>query len=525
MHRRPDAILGESLARGKGFAYLSARHLRYTLRRAALTAVAIVAFVTALSATSAVLEGHANAGLVFDAESGMVTAVSPTGFAWRDGVRPGQRVVSAGLADDPRGWHIETIGPGGPIESREGPIEDALRSSLPFAILAVAACVVAVFLVRTGREWVLPMASVSLLASSVPLFLANSSNAGATLLFAAAVPTFGIAWRLRRRVALTIAVASVAAIGLVLWYVNWVSGTPDGESYEKVRRIIAVGATGLLIADRAVQGARSARPRMSRVGLARDVVAVVAVGSMFIVLYLSSFPAPVIAVAMILGLLAALPLRAYLARRLEYALTADLRAQVTADVAEEERARLARELHDIPLQALSGVIRSLELLPSARKETGRLVEIADQLRAVAIELHPPMLDDVGLGAALDFLAEANSSERLLVEAAIHDTTAPYHRPPGTVELAVYRIAHEAVMNAIAHAKATRIVIAAAVGEDAIDLQIVDDGVGLTDQELRQASTRGRLGVASMRRRAKGIDADLGIKGSKVGTEVSVTWRA
>jgi signal transduction histidine kinase len=81
------------------------------------------------------------------------------------------------------------------------------------------------------------------------------------------------------------------------------------------------------------------------------------------------------------------------------------------------------------------------------------------------------------------------------------------------------------MNAIAHAEARRVVVAAAISEDAIDLQIADDGIGLSDDDLHRASGRGRLGVSSMRRRARGIDADLSIDGGRDGTRVTVTWRA
>jgi two-component system NarL family sensor kinase len=247
-------------------------------------------------------------------------------------------------------------------------------------------------------------------------------------------------------------------------------------------------------------------------------------GGLLALLYLAAFPAPLIVVITALGLLGALFLRAYLGRRLEYALTADLRAHVTADVAEEERSRLACELHDVPLQQLSGVIRRLELVPEAKSETGTLLAIADELRDVAIELHPPMLDDLGVSAALDFLAERSSTGSLLVEAQIKDLTAPYRRPPSAVESAVFRIAYEAVNNAIEHAQASHVRITAMVSMHSIDLEIADDGKGISDDDMRRASSRGHFGVSSMRRRAQAIDADLAIEGSPQGTKVKVTWR-
>lgn len=521
--RRPAAV-GKTLGWREGFPHLSASAIAYSLRRTALTVVAVAAFVTALSATSAAIEGHADAGLVFDAEAKTVLAVSPTGFAWRAGVRPGQRIVSVGRAEDPGGWYIETIGAERPTTAREGPTEEALRASLPFAVLAVVASALAVFLLRTNRDWVLPAASLSLLGSSVPLFLANSNNTGLTLALAAAVPAGGAIWRVRRWRAVAVGAGVGATVALGLWWASWSAGAAGAEALEQLRRAVAVGSTGLLVVDRAVVGTGPAGLMASRWRLFGDLAAVFVVGGALVLLYLAAFPAPVIAVVMILGLLAALPLRVYLGRRLEYALTADLRAQLTADVAEEERARLARELHDVPLQHLSAVIRRLELVPGTKVETGSLLEIADELRAVAIELHPPMLDDLGLGAALDFLAERSGTKDLPVEAHLEDTTAPYRRPPSDVELAVYRIAHEAVTNAIKHAEAHRVDITASIGPQAIELEITDDGLGLSDDVIRRASGRGRIGLSSMRRRARGIDADLSIGEGIRGARVRLTWR-
>jgi signal transduction histidine kinase len=515
--------LGKALGFGEGFPYLSASGLAYSVRRAALSVLAVAAFVIAVSAMFAVIEGHADAGVVFDPSGTKVVAVSPTGFAWRAGTRPGQRIVSVAMADDPGGWSLTTAADSGSVVAREGPIDDALRASMPFAVLAVGLATLALVLIRTSRAWVVPAVSASLLGASVSLFLANSDNTGLTLALAAIVPSGGLLWSLRRRRVLLFGGGLAVAAVLASWWFAWSSGTSSSEHYEQLRRAVAVGATALLILDRILARSGS-QPMVRRANLARDLVSLVAVGGTMALLYLASFPAPVIVLVALLAILVAFPLRGYFGRRVEYALTADLRAQVTADVTEEERARLARELHDVPLQHLSGVIRRLELVPAASGETGALQEVADELRAVAIELHPPMLDDLGLGAALDFLSESSSTDALRVAARINDTTAPYRRPPAEVELAIYRIAHEAVTNAIKHAGASHIRIDASLAPAAIDLAVSDDGTGLSDEAARKASGGGHIGLASMRRRAQGIDADLAIAGAPGGTKVTVTWR-
>jgi signal transduction histidine kinase len=92
-----------------------------------------------------------------------------------------------------------------------------------------------------------------------------------------------------------------------------------------------------------------------------------------------------------------------------------------------------------------------------------------------------------------------------------------------VELARYRIAQEALSNALRHAQANEVRISARIAIRSIEIEIVDDGVGLRPDVQRRAMGQGRLGLASMRRRARAIGADLAIDGSPAGTKVSVAW--
>jgi signal transduction histidine kinase len=359
------------------------------------------------------------------------------------------------------------------------------------------------------------------------LFLANQQLAPATLLLAATVPATWVVWRLRRRLPLATITTLAAAALLGSWWISYTSGTAAAEPLEQARRVLALGGTGLLFIDRALETWRLRPSKPMTMGRAAvNIVAILAVGAVFSVVYVAAFPTPVLAVVLVLVLLAAAPARTYVGSRLESALMADLRTQVEADVAEEERARLARELHDVPLQELSGVIRRLELDPAAKDATRSLRAIADELRAVAVDLRPPMLDDLGLGAALDFLAEQTTGEAARVDVRIDDSTGPEpdRRPPPAVELAVYRIANEAVSNAMSHARASAVSITAAVSRNSISLEIADDGVGLRDLEARRASSRGHLGLTSMRRRAQAIGAELSILGSATGTRVVLTWQ-
>jgi signal transduction histidine kinase len=313
---------------------------------------------------------------------------------------------------------------------------------------------------------------------------------------------------------------------LVAWYANRTAGLPMAEDMDQARRMVAAGGTGLLIADRALLAARQATfsaPTWRGAGRWLG-VPIVAVGALALV-YLAT-PGPVAMAVGLVALLGVPPLWALARPRLEGVLMADLRELAAADAAEEERARIARELHDVTLQGLSAAIRRLELVPQARAEADSLRMIADELRAVTIELRPPMLDDLGLAATLDYLAEQAKRSDVEVRTQIMDETGidAASRPPASVELALYRIAQEALGNALRHARAGAIVITARIRKRAIELEVADDGVGLRTEDQRRAIGEGRLGLASMRRRARGIGADFAMEGSPAGTKVLVTWQ-
>jgi signal transduction histidine kinase len=205
-------------------------------------------------------------------------------------------------------------------------------------------------------------------------------------------------------------------------------------------------------------------------------------------------------------------------------LLADLREHARLDAAEAERAHLSRELHDAPLQQLAGIIRRLELLPEARAESEELRAVAEQLRGVATELRPPVLDDLG-SPRPSSPAETASTNEVAVVAEVEDLTrlGVGGRPPAEVELAIFRVAQEAVANALRHAQASEIRLAGEVAAGRIVLSVTDDGRGLDEGEARAAARRGRLGLASIRRRAEAIDAEVDIGGSPEGTRVAVRW--
>jgi len=200
-----------------------------------------------------------------------------------------------------------------------------------------------------------------------------------------------------------------------------------------------------------------------------------------------------------------------------------LAAQVIS-AQEEERRRVARELHDEAGQALTAVIigleRGLASMPEVyaadlpvqpRQLISNLRDLAaqtlDEVRKLALELRPSVLDDVGLIAALRQYVRA-TEERTGLSTHLHVVGLDEgERLPPAVETALFRIAQEALTNAIRHAKATAVHVRLRRDHGKVSLEIRDDGVGLAALPL--ASTNGQhLGMFGMRERARLLGGDF-----------------
>lgn len=519
---------GRTLGRlGKGPADLRRVATGYTLRRAAITGVAIGAFVAGLAASSAALQGESDAGVVAELPGERIRSVSPTGFAWRDGIRPGHLVVALRAADEPGGWRLETVEGDRHYVSEASPADAGLRASLPLGFVALVAGGLGLLLLRTRRQWVLPVAAVAFVAASIPLGLhGNAAVSTAVLGAAALVPAPWAAGRLPggRPKDLVLGIAVVAGLGL--WAAARLGGWSGYDEIESVRAAFAIWGTAAFIVDRAVLPRLAGEPIQLIRPSFIDVAAVALLtGGALALVNLFDVPPIVVAGLVVLAILAR-PVLRHRFRPIEEALLADVRAQAQAEGAEGERARLARELHDVPLQELIGVIRRLDVLPGAEAESDDLRALASHLRNVAVELRPPVLDDLGLPAALEYLAEQATSKERPIVAVIKADTSPSaaRRPPADVELAMFRIAAEAVTNAVRHAGASAIEIRAEVEPTRVELVVTDDGSGF-DAGAASGARGKHIGLSSMRRRAQAIDADLSITAARPGTRVRALWQA
>lgn len=165
-----------------------------------------------------------------------------------------------------------------------------------------------------------------------------------------------------------------------------------------------------------------------------------------------------------------------------------------------------------------------------KQEQAALRRVADGLRRLTSELHPPVLDDLGLVAAIDHLVDQTGGAQTGVALAvqIEDRTgvARAERPPEEVELNLFRIVQEALGNSLKHADAAVVRISGEVAVERVRLLVEDDGAGPGRGAVDEALRAGRMGLPSMRRRAEAIGAhfEIGCEPGK-GTRVAVDWEA
>jgi signal transduction histidine kinase len=178
---------------------------------------------------------------------------------------------------------------------------------------------------------------------------------------------------------------------------------------------------------------------------------------------------------------------------------------------EEERRRIARELHDEASQALAALLVSLRLmenapsLEEARAQVARMREVVnqtlDEIRALAWELRPSVLDDLGLVPALTRYIQSCRS-RFGMEIDLEVVGLDQVRLPWEVETALYRIAQEALTNAARHAGARHVSVILEQRDNRALLIVEDDGEGFdVAQVWASVQERGRLGLYGMEERA------------------------
>jgi signal transduction histidine kinase len=200
---------------------------------------------------------------------------------------------------------------------------------------------------------------------------------------------------------------------------------------------------------------------------------------------------------------------------------AQLQRDLAVAAAEAERARVAADIHDDALQELTLLVARLDAAGDVEgADIARTV--ADRLRAICGDLRLPILDDLGLGPALDWLVLR--IERL-AGGEVRLERSEASRPPAAVELAFFRIAQEALANAVKHG-APPILVRYTTLPAGASLSIDDAGSGIAPEATAEAEQAGRFGLLNMAERAAAIGAILDVRrGPAGGTHVGLVWRA
>ena len=196
----------------------------------------------------------------------------------------------------------------------------------------------------------------------------------------------------------------------------------------------------------------------------------------------------------------------------------------TVEAQELERRRLAGEIHDGISQRLVSLWYHLLAAedsvgdPDAlRRELGKAKELStaalDEARAAITGLRPFVLDDLGLGPGLESLGRSLAGVEVDVDVEPVDL-------PGHVEVALYRIAQEALQNVIKHAEAASVVIRLTSSPEGVRLVVTDDGQGFDEDSIAGAEDRHSYGMVGIRERAELIGASLTIT-SRPGTGTTV----
>ena len=188
---------------------------------------------------------------------------------------------------------------------------------------------------------------------------------------------------------------------------------------------------------------------------------------------------------------------------------------------EEERSRLRRDVHDGLGPALAAVKVRIDaarnVAASDPAQADRILEVASRtvtdavadIRRIVHDLRPPTLDDLGLRTALERVCDSweDTGPVVTLDYALEAT------PPPAIEVAVYRIASEAINNARRHSGARHVRVGVSESEQSVVVEIADDGGGIP----RNAAPG--VGLRSMRERAAELGGELAISSGRAGTTI------
>ena len=202
-------------------------------------------------------------------------------------------------------------------------------------------------------------------------------------------------------------------------------------------------------------------------------------------------------------------------------------------VREDERANFAREIHEELGQALSAVKMKLSLITKTplrndedEKNMERLKTVMDmvdgtiqRISRICAELRPSLLDYPGLGAAIEWEAE-EFRKRSGIECETNLSLGNITENEG-LAISLFRIVQEALTNVLRHAKATKVKTTLMERDDNVELEITDNGIGITDEQLFKAGSFGLLGMRETVHTRGGALTISGIQNKGTTVKVSI----
>ncbi len=201
------------------------------------------------------------------------------------------------------------------------------------------------------------------------------------------------------------------------------------------------------------------------------------------------------------------------------------RQKLLADImtaSDEERRTISESLHDGPLQSVLMARQDITSVvkknpdPALERALEGLRDVTTQMRGATFELHPAVLAGAGLSRALNQIAEVNSAR-----SGIQISTDIEHPGADPSDRILFGVARELISNVVRHSGATKATVTLRVADGVSRLDVVDDGVGMTEDQAAERLRRGHIGLSAHRARIEAAGGTLRLVDSPQGTHIAV----
>ena len=557
-------------SRRRGASVHGVKSIRLTFLALAILAASAVAGIEAYAA--GVVDPGFTYGFFRD-EAGqqilVVASVRPGGLAWHEGVEPGFIVLSLDLSVNGGGIDVQVNTPPGAVEAqlvaaaampymvymaKPGELTSPdylgsqvfepiraiarLESSALALIAAALLCLASLLWLgyrRLARKPAMGVEAPLLAAAASPLFLlpayltltpllvvlTSVLVAAAALAAAAAFAQLIATSRARRGAMLgsTVIALAAALVGAVAVTAGTERGVVSILRWALASAVLPVPALVLAAQLRRDAGRLTGSSRLASVLRAGDIAVLATLPAVALAplaaLTSTPFLQPLVvwfAVVGITRVVAVLPVAREAAREARD-------RGLVVDEGESERARIAADIHDDVIQDLSMLVHRLDRA-GEDNASATLRGAIDRLRAICADLRLPVIHDLGLAAALEALVgEVRAASGIDIDLRYDGE----ERLPYDVELGLYRIAQEAVANAIKHGRPP-ITVRLRAESGSAEVEVEDRGSGVGEDALARPASPGHLGFLTMAQRAAKLGAELAVADRpEGGTRVRVVW--